>query len=121
MFSRILRVHGLSGHEPNNKNLQNKQGTEGGVPTGSPMLKLVKEIRSVLQVNSQAYFHIPPFLALLFPFMKEDHPPLSMERSTFYRTWVIGSRNGRQVRPLRFNSFSFWVTKLPESSTSKIG
>ena len=59
VVSRILRVHGSSGHEPNSKNLQNKQGTGGGVPS-SLMLKLVKEIRSVLAVNSAGvFFHIP--------------------------------------------------------------
>ena len=50
--SWILRVNGSSGHELNSKNLQNKQGTGGGVPTGSPMLKLVKDLGSVLSVNS---------------------------------------------------------------------
>ena len=44
--SRILRVSGLSGHEPGSKNLQNKQGTDGSVSFGSPMLKLVKEMRA---------------------------------------------------------------------------
>ena len=52
VVSQILRVYGSSGHEPNNKNLQNKQGTGGGVSIGSPMLKLVKEMGSVLPVNS---------------------------------------------------------------------
>ena len=59
VVSRILRVHGSSRHEPNIKNLQNKQGTDNGVPAGSPMLKLVKEIGSVLTVSSAGvYFHI---------------------------------------------------------------
>ena len=52
VVSQILRVHKSSGHEPNSKNLQNKQGTGGGVPADSPMLKLVKEIESILPVNS---------------------------------------------------------------------
>ena len=60
IVSRILRVHRSSGHEPNSKNLQNKQGTDDGVPIGSPMLKLVKEIMSILIVSSiGVYFHIP--------------------------------------------------------------
>ena len=59
VISRILKVHGLSGHEPNNKNLQNKQGTDGGVLAGSLTLKLVKEIENVLPINSAGvYFHI---------------------------------------------------------------
>ena len=37
---RILKVSESFGHGPDSKNLQNKQGTGGGVPTGSPMLKL---------------------------------------------------------------------------------
>ena len=52
VVSRILRVHRSSGYEPNSKNLQNKQGTDGGVPAGSSMLKLIKEIESILTVNS---------------------------------------------------------------------
>ena len=52
VVSRILRVHESLRHEPNNKNLQNKQGTGGGVPAGSPKLKSVKEMGSVLSVNS---------------------------------------------------------------------
>ena len=60
VISWILRVHRSSGHEPGSKNLQNKQGTDGGMPAGSPMLKLVKEIESVLNVNlAGVYFHIP--------------------------------------------------------------
>ena len=60
VVSHILRVHGSSGYEPNSKNLQNKQGTGDGVSADSPMFKLVKEIGSVLPVNSAGvYFHIP--------------------------------------------------------------
>ena len=59
VVSRILRVHESSRHEPNSKNLQNKQGTDGGVSGGSPMLKLIKEMGSVLPVNSTGvYFHM---------------------------------------------------------------
>ena len=47
VVSRILRVSRSSGYEPGSKNLQNKQGTGGGVLVGSPMLKLVREIESV--------------------------------------------------------------------------
>ena len=60
MVSRILRVSGSSGHEPNSKNLQNKQDTDSGVPVGSPMLKLVREIESVQNLSlASIYFHIP--------------------------------------------------------------
>ena len=83
VVSRILRVHGLSGHEPGSMNLKNKQGTDGGVLAGSPMLKLVKEIGSVLTVSlAGVYFHMPFFLAL---------PPLFMKK------WVIGFQNEREV------------------------
>ena len=59
VVSRILRVHGLSGHELGNKNLQNKQVIGDGVPVGSPMLKLVKEIQSILTVGfASICFHI---------------------------------------------------------------
>ena len=60
VVSRILRVHESLGHEPDGKHLQNKQGTDDGVQVGYPMLKLVKEIGSVLTINSAIiYFHIP--------------------------------------------------------------
>ena len=59
VISKILRVHGSSGYETGNKNLQNKQGTSGGVSVGSPILKLVKEIGSVLTVSLVGvYFHL---------------------------------------------------------------
>ena len=41
-------------------NLQNKQGTGIGVPIGSPMIKLVREIESIKNLNlTDIYFHIP--------------------------------------------------------------
>ena len=55
----ILEVFGSLGHKPGSKDLQNKQGTGGGVPVGSPMLKLNKEIESVNVCFSVVYFHIP--------------------------------------------------------------
>ena len=86
---------------------------------GSPMLKLVMEIESVLTISLAAVYFSPSFFLVLPPFsMKKDDHPLSMGRSTSYGKWVIGFRNG--ARLLRFNRFSFWVTKLPESSASKI-
>ena len=51
MVSRILKISRSSEHQPNNKNLQNKQGTGGGVPAGSPMLNLVGEIESIKNVS----------------------------------------------------------------------
>ena len=61
VISRIFRVHGSLGHEPGNKNMQNKQGIDGGVLVGASMLKLVKEIESVLTISfAGVYFsHIP--------------------------------------------------------------
>ena len=44
VVSGILRVTGSSGHQPSNKDLQNKQGTDGGVSAASPMLKSDREI-----------------------------------------------------------------------------
>ena len=59
VVSRILKFFGSSGHEPGSKNLQNKQGTDGDVTTGSSMLKLVKEIVSVQNVSlASVYFNI---------------------------------------------------------------
>ena len=76
---QILRVYGSSGHELDNKNLQNKQVIGSGVPTNFLMLKLVKEIESVLTVDlTGVYFHPPHFLALSLLFMKKDDDPLSM-------------------------------------------
>ena len=58
MVSRILRISRSSGHEPNSKNMKNKQGNHGGVPAGSPMLKLVGEIESIKNVSlAGVYFH----------------------------------------------------------------
>ena len=67
VVSWILRVSGSSGHEPGSKNLQNKQGIGGGVPVGSLMLKLVREIKSVKMSVLQAYiyiFYIYPFFSI---------------------------------------------------------
>ena len=92
VVSRILKVHGLSGHEPNSKNLQNKQGIGGGVPTDSPMLKLVKEVESVLPVNSPAYiFTYVPFINVASLIYEEG------SWSTFHREWVFGFQNGREA------------------------
>ena len=55
----ILGVSGSLGHEPDSKDLQNKQGTSIGVSTGSPMLKLGREIESIDVSFSVVYFHIP--------------------------------------------------------------
>ena len=71
VVSRILRVHRSSGHELNSKNLQNKQGTSNGVPVDSPMLKLVKEVRSVPPVNSPAYIFTHLFLSVISFFYEE--------------------------------------------------
>ena len=59
VVSRILRVFGSSGHQPGSKDLQNKQGTDSGVSTGTPMLKLDKEIESTNVSLEVVYFHIP--------------------------------------------------------------
>ena len=56
VVSQILRVTRSSGHLPGNKDLQNKQGTGDGVPVGSPMLKLDREIESVNVSLSVVYF-----------------------------------------------------------------
>ena len=80
VVSRILRVFRSSGHEPDSKNLQNKQGTGSGVSTDSPMLKLVKEIESVQNVSlAGIYFSHTILLALPPLFMKKDDDPLFME------------------------------------------
>ena len=77
--SQILRVHGSSRHKPGSKNLQNKQGTDGGVMVVSPMLKLVKEIESVLTVSlASVYFSHSFFLALPSLFIMNDDDPLFM-------------------------------------------
>ena len=113
VVSHILRVHGSSGHEPNRKNLQNKQGTRGGVLVGSPMLKLVKEIESKFCrcIFSHTHFSVLPLL-----FMKKDLGPLSMGSGC-----LVFEMEGRPVRLSRFNHFSFWVSKTSKSSASKIG
>ena len=96
-----LRVHGLSGHEPCSKNLQNKLSTDGGVPARSPMLKLDKEMESVkkCQSSSRIFFtHI--FLSVTSHFYEEG------SSSTFYGKihllWEVGDwfpkwKGGRRV------------------------
>ena len=69
VVSRILRIHGLLRYELNSKNLQNKQGTGGGVLIDSPMLKLVKEMRSVLPVNSTGVYFPIPFSQRYLPYL----------------------------------------------------
>ena len=71
VVSRILRVHESLGHEPGNKNLQNKQGTGGGVPAGSLMLKLVKEIESILTINLADVYFTYLFLSITFLIYEE--------------------------------------------------
>ena len=48
--------------------------------------------------------------------MKKDGDPLFMESGL-----LVSEMEGRQALHLCVNRFSFWVTKLFESSTSKIG
>ena len=66
MVSWILRVSGSSGHEPGSKNLQNKQGIDGGVSAGSPMLKLVREIECQKCQSSRRifFFFFLPFVSI---------------------------------------------------------
>ena len=59
MVSGILGVSGSSGHEPDNKDLQNKQCTDGSVSADSSMLKLDKEIESVNVCFLEKYCYIP--------------------------------------------------------------
>ena len=99
VVSQILKVHGSSGHEPNSKNLQNKQGISGGVPPGSPMLKLVKEIRS--EFSRRIFLHIS-FSVLPPLFMKKDLGPLSMGSGC-----LVSKIEGRPARLSRFNRFYF--------------
>ena len=113
VVSQILKVHGSSGHEPNSKNLQNKQRIGGGVPPGSPMLKLVKEIRS--EFSRHIFLHTS-FLVLPPLFMKKDLSPHSMGSGC-----LVSKIEGRPARLSRFNHFSFWVTKMSESSASMTG
>ena len=68
-----------SGHEPGSKNLQNKQGTSGGVPTDSSMLKLGREIESVKMSVLQVYIFTYLFVSITSLFMKKDDDPLFME------------------------------------------
>ena len=91
VVSQILRVFGSSGHESDNKILQNKQGTDGGVPTSSPMLKLEREMESRKMSVLHAYIFTYLSLSIAFLFMKKDDDPL------FFGKWVIGFRNGREA------------------------
>ena len=101
VVSRILRVHGLSGHEPDSKNMQNKLSTDGGVPVGSPMLKLDKEMESVKKCQScSRIFFTYLFLSVTSLFTKEG------SSSTFYGKihllWEVGDwipkwKGGRRV------------------------
>ena len=91
IVSRILRVHRSSRHEPNSKNLQNKQGIGGGVSAGSPMLKLVKEVESILLVNSPAYIFTYIFLSVASLIYEKG------SWSTFHGEWVFAFRNGREA------------------------
>ena len=59
ILSYILGVFESSRHYPGSKDLQNQQGTRGGVQVGPPMLKLDREIESVNVSLSVVYFHIP--------------------------------------------------------------
>ena len=59
MVSQILRVSGSSGHQPGSKDLQTKRGTGGGVPTGSQMLELDREIERANVSLEVVDFHIP--------------------------------------------------------------
>ena len=60
--------------------------------SGSSMLKLVREIESIQNVNlAGVYFHISFLLALPPLFMKKNDDPL------LYGKWVIGFRNGREA------------------------
>ena len=80
MIFRILRVFRSLGHELGNKNLQNKQGIDGGVSVGSPMLKLVFEIERLQKVSLVGmYFHVPLLLAFPPFFMKKDDDQFSLE------------------------------------------
>ena len=64
VVSRILKVSRPSRHESGSKNLQNKQGTGGGVSIGSPMLKLVRDIESVKMSVLQTYIFTYLFVSI---------------------------------------------------------
>ena len=99
VVSRILRVHRLSRHEPKSKNLQNKQGIDGGVSTSFPMPKLVKEIGSEF---SRCIFLHTSFSVLPSLFMKKDIGPLSMGSGC-----LVSKMEGRPAHLSCFNHFSF--------------
>ena len=107
VVSRILRVFESLGHEPESKNLQNKQGSGGGVSAGSSMLKLVFEIERLQKVSlAGVYFPVPLLLAFLLFFMKKDDDPFSLESGR-----SISEMEGRQALNLRVDHFSFLITK----------
>ena len=80
VVSQILRVYGSLGHEPGSQNLQNKQGTGGGVSAGSSMLKLIGEIESIkMSICRHIYFFTSLSLSIASLFMKKDDDPPFME------------------------------------------
>ena len=79
VVSQILRVSGSSRHKPSSKILQNKQGTDGGVPVGSPMLKLERGIKSLKMSILQAYIFTYLSLSIASLFMKKDDDPRFLE------------------------------------------
>ena len=77
IVSQILGVSGSSGPEPDNKILQNKQCTGGGVPASSPMLKLERAMESLKKMSvlqTYIFTHLSLGIASLF-IKKDDHPP----------------------------------------------
>ena len=68
VVSRILRVFGSSGHQLGIKDMQNKQGTNGGVSASSPMLKLDREIESANVSLAVVYFS-HTFMLLFLPYL----------------------------------------------------
>ena len=77
--SWILRISGSLGHEPDSKILQNKQGTGDGMPTGSSMLKVGREMESIKMSILHACIFSYIFLSIASLFMKKDDNPLLME------------------------------------------
>ena len=72
-------------------NLQNKQGTGGGLPIGSPMLKLIGEHKK-FQSCGRIFSHT--FLIALPPlFIKKDDDPLFLwEVGDWFPKWKGGRR-----------------------------